>query len=126
MVAIDIMDNYNCKPLILTFKNQHIMKMIAKFVKALDVTSGMTERGEWQRGGMVLRTIGDNERLVAVTAFGENKVALCGQFKTDDVVQVDFAPESREFGDKWFTDLRLIRAQLLGGAPTNQQEGGVI
>lgn len=102
------------------------MKMIAKFVKALDVTSGMTERGEWQRGGMVLRTIGDNERLVAVTAFGENKVALCGQFKTDDVVQVDFAPESREFGDKWFTDLRLIRAQLLGGAPTNQQEGGVI
>lgn len=126
MVAIDIMDNYNCKPLILTFKNQHIMKMIAKFVKALDVTSGVSDRGEWQRGGMVLRTIGDNEQLVAVTAFGESKVALCEQFKTDDVVQVDFAPESREFGEKWFTDLRLIRAQLLGGAPTNQQEGGVI
>ena len=120
------MKDYKCKPLILTFKNQHIMKMIAKFVKALDVTSGVTDRGEWQRGGMVLRTIGDNERLVAVTAFGESKVAVCGQFKTDDVVQVDFAPESREFGDKWFTDLRLIRAQLLGGAPTNQQERGVI
>lgn len=102
------------------------MKMIAKFVKALDVTSGVSDRGEWQRGGMVLRTIGDNEQLVAVTAFGESKVALCEQFKTDDVVQVDFAPESREFGEKWFTDLRLIRAQLLGGAPTNQQEGGVI
>lgn len=101
------------------------MKMIAKFVKALDVTSGMTDRGEWQRGGMVLRTIGDNERLVAVTAFGENKVAMCGQFKTDDVVQVDFAPESREYGDKWFTDLRLIRAQLLGYATKYHEEGGV-
>lgn len=100
------------------------MKLIAKFVKALDVISGMTDRGEWKRGGMVLRTIGDNERLVAVTAFGESKVAMCGLFKTDDVVQVDFAPESREFGDKWFTDLRLIHAQILGGAPTNQQEGG--
>lgn len=101
------------------------MKMIAKFVKTIDVISGMTDRGEWQRGGMVLRTIGDNERLVAVTSFGENKVALCQQFKTDDVVQVDFAPESREINGRWFTDLRLIRAQLLSGAPTNQQEGGV-
>lgn len=100
------------------------MKMIAKFVKALDVTSGMSDRGEWQRGGMVLRTFDDNERLVAFTAFGENKVAMCGQFKPEDVVQVDFSPESREFDDKWYTDLRLLRAQLLGGAPTNQQEGG--
>lgn len=95
------------------------MRLIAKFVKALDVQSGMSDRGEWERGGMVLRTIGDNERLVVVTAFGESKVAMCGQFKTDDVVQVDFAPESREFGDKWFTDLRLIRAKFLGESTGN-------
>lgn len=100
------------------------MKLIAKFVKALDVQTGETDRGQWQRGGMVVRTIGDNERLVAITAFGEEKVALCSRFRVDDVLQVDFTPESREFNEKWFTDLRLIRVEFLGGAGANNEKGG--
>lgn len=98
------------------------MKMIVKFVKSLDQVSGETDRGQWTRGGMVVRTVGDNERLVALTAFGEDKVALCSSFATDDVLQVDFSPESREFNGKWFTDLRLIRAQLLGQKPAEKRE----
>lgn len=100
------------------------MKLIAKFVKSLDVVSGETDRGQWVRGGMVVRTFGDNEKLVAVTAFGEEKVKLTQQFHIDDVVEVDFAPESREFSDKWFTDLRLVRCKLLGQAATKAEEGG--
>lgn len=100
------------------------MKLIAKFVKSLDTVSGETDRGQWVRGGMVVRTFGDNEKLVALTAFGEEKVILTQQFHTDDVVEVDFVPESREFGGKWFTDLRLIRCKLLGQAATKGEEGG--
>lgn len=100
------------------------MKLIAKFVKSLDEVSGETDRGQWVRGGMVVRTFGDNERLVAVTAFGEEKVKLTQQFYIDDVVEVDFVPESREFADKWFTDLRLVRCKLLGQAATKAEEGG--
>ena len=90
------------------------MKLIGKFVKSLDVVSGETDHGQWVRGGMVVRTFGDNEKLVALTAFGEEKVDLTRQFYTDDVVEVSFVPESREFSDKWYTDLRLIHANLLG------------
>lgn len=100
------------------------MKLIAKFVKSLDAVSGETDRGQWVRGGMVVRTFGDNEKLVALTAFGEEKMKLTQQFCTDDVVEVDFVPESREFGEKWFTDLRLIRCKLLGQAATKAKEGG--
>lgn len=100
------------------------MKLIAKFVKVLDIVSGETDRGSWQRGGMIVRTFGDNEKLVAVTAFGEEKVKITQQFHIDDVVEVDFVPESREFGEKWFTDLRLIRCKLLGQAATKAEEGG--
>lgn len=98
------------------------MKMIAKFVKSLEQVMGETDRGQWTRGGMVVRTVGDNERLVALTAFGEEKAALCTSFAMDDVLQVDFSPESREFNGKWFTDLRLIRAQLLGQKPEEKRE----
>lgn len=100
------------------------MKLIAKFVKALDVVSGETDRGQWQRGGMVVRTFGDNEKLVAVTAFGNDKCAQVQQLHVDDVVEVDFIPESREFGEKWFTDLRLIRVKLLGQRPADAEKGG--
>lgn len=100
------------------------MKLIAKFVKSLDAVSGETDRGQWVRGGMVVRTFGDNEKLVALTAFGEEKVKLTQQFCIGDVVEVDFVPESREFGEKWFTDLRLIRCKLLGQAATKAEEGG--
>lgn len=100
------------------------MKLIAKFVKSLDAVSGETDRGQWVRGGMVVRTFGDNEKLVAITAFGEEKMKLTQQFHIDDVVEVDFVPESREFSDKWFTDLRLIRCKLLGQAATKAEEGG--
>lgn len=100
------------------------MKMIAKFIKALDVVSGETDRGQWCRGGMVVRTMGDNEKLVALTAFGEEKVALCQQFLVDDVIEVNFAPESREFGEKWFTDLRLVRVKLIGYSTKNNEKGG--
>lgn len=100
------------------------MKLIAKFVKSLDAVSGETDHGQWVRGGMVVRTFGDNEKLVALTAFGEEKVKLTQQFCTDDVVEVDFVPESREFGEKWFTDLRLVRAKLLGYSTRDYEEGG--
>lgn len=101
------------------------MRLIAKFVKALDVVSGETERGIWCRGGMVVRTLDDREQLVAFTAFGEEKCQACSALKADDIVQVSFQPESREFGEKWFTDLRLTSVQLVGvGAAFQSKKGG--
>lgn len=97
------------------------MKLIAKFVKALPVTEGETDRGHWMRGGMVVRTLDERETMVAFLAFGEEKTVLCGMFKTGDIVQVNFMPESREFDDKWFTDLRLLSVHQLG---TGVQKGG--
>lgn len=90
------------------------MRLIGKFVKTLDVISGETERGSWSRGGFVVRTLDDREQLVAFAAFGEEKCDICAQFRADDIVQVSFLPESREYGDKWFTDLRMIGVKLVG------------
>ena len=101
------------------------MRLIAKFVKALDIVSGESDRGAWCRGGMVVRTLDDREQLVAFTAFGEEKCAKCKELEVDDIVTVAFQPESREFGDKWYTDLRLSSVQLVGaGVQSQQQKGG--
>lgn len=100
------------------------MKLIARFVKKLDVISGETDRGAWCRGGMVVRTLDEREQLVAFVAFGEDKCNACASLHVDDVVQVNFIPESREFGEKWFTDLRMISVQVFGGAVQRPEKGG--
>lgn len=101
------------------------MRLIAKFVKSLDVISGETERGTWCRGGMVVRTLDDREQLVAFIAFGDEKCKMCAALKTDDIVQVTFVLESREFGEKWFTDLRILSVTLVGaGVAPQAQKGG--
>ena len=100
------------------------MRLIARFVKPLDVISGEGDRGLWYRGGMVVRTLDEREQLVSFTAFGEDKCNQCKALHVDDVVQVNFVPESREFGDRWFTDLRMISVQLVGGAVQRPKEGG--
>lgn len=92
------------------------MRLIAKFVKALDTVSGETERGSWSRGGFVVRTIDDREQLVAFTAYGAERIQSYSALKTDDVVEVAFVPESREYNDKWFTDLRMLKVALVGFA----------
>lgn len=92
------------------------MRLISKFVKSLDTISGETERGAWSRGGFVVRTIDDREQLVAFTAYGAERIQSFDGLKADDVVEVVFVPESREFNGKWFTDLRLLKVSLVGVA----------
>lgn len=92
------------------------MRLIAKFVKSLDTISGESVNGAWSRGGFVVRTIDDREQLVAFTAYGAERIQSYETIKTDDVVEVVFVPESREFNGKWFTDLRMLKVSLVGGA----------
>lgn len=97
------------------------MRLIAKFVKALETISGETNERTWSRGGFVVRTIDDREQLVAFTAYGAERIQSYSALKTDDVVEVVFVPESREFNDKWYTDLRMLKVALVGSAV---QKGG--
>lgn len=79
-----------------------------KFVQNLPKTSGESQRGPWVRGGFVIEYGEEYPRKVAFTSFGEERVAQHQAIPAGTPVQVKYAPESREFNDKWYTDLRVI------------------
>ena len=83
------------------------MNVIGNFILALTEVSGVTDRGEWVRGGLVVETQGSYPKKVALTAFGEEKVSMVRDLKEGGLVSVEFMPESREFGGKWYTDLKV-------------------
>ena len=87
------------------------MEISGKLIKILQEVRGESQRGPWVRGGFVIETDGEYPRQVAFTTFGEDRLALVAGIPLNSPVIVTFMPESREWQDKWFTDLRCSRIQ---------------
>lgn len=87
------------------------MEITGKLIKILAEVRGETQRGPWVRGGFVIETDGDYPRQVAFTTFGEDRLAMVKNIQLNTPVVVTFQPESREFQERWYTDLRCSRIQ---------------
>ena len=87
------------------------MEISGKLIKILPEVRGESARGPWVRGGFVIETDGDYPRNVAFTTFGEDRLAMVNSIALNSPVVVSFNPESREYQDRWYTDLRCNRIQ---------------
>lgn len=87
------------------------MEITGKLIQILPNVEGESARGHWVRGGFVIETGDDYPRKVAFTAFGEDRVAMVRNIPMMSPVVVTFTPESREFNERWYTDLRCSRVQ---------------
>lgn len=87
------------------------MEITGKLIQLLPEVSGESARGPWVKGGFVIETEGDYPRKVAFITFGEERVAMAKSIPMGTLVQVTFNPESREFNERWYTDLRASRVQ---------------
>ena len=87
------------------------MEITGKLIRILPETRGESQRGPWVRGGFVIETDGEYPRQVAFTTFGEDRLAMIQNIPINSPVVVNFTPESREFNERWYTDLRCSRVQ---------------
>ena len=101
------------KDKVLSINNKyHItMEITGKLIQILPNVEGDGQRGHWVKGGFVIETGDDYPRKVAFITFGEERVAMVKNIPMGQLVQVTFNPESREFNERWYTDLRCSRVQ---------------
>lgn len=92
------------------------MDITGKLIKILQEVRGESQRGPWVRGGFVIETEDTYPRQVAFTLFGEDRLAMLNSLVMNAPVVVTFSPESREFNERWYTDLRCIRVVPINGA----------
>ena len=97
------------------------MEVIGKFVKTLPEQRGTSQKGDWVRGGFVIETEEQYPKQVAFSLWGEDKVAIVRTMTIGTQIKVFFSPESREFKDKYFTDLRCFRIDVFGAINKTQQ-----
>ncbi len=76
---------------------------------------GTSARGDWQRQEVIFSMMdGAYERKVAVTFF--NKPADVLALKEGVTYNVSFNLESREYNNRWYTDVRAWRVQAADAA----------
>ena len=87
-----------------------------RIVKFLPKQEGDSQRGHWVKAGLVIEYGDEYPKKAAFSLFGEDRLQMCKGLKEGTLVQVSYNPESREYQDRWYTELNCIRLQAVGAS----------
>jgi hypothetical protein len=101
------------------------LELIGKLIKILPMQSGISARGSWSKQDFVIETLDQYPKKVCVSAWGERVNELSGA-NEGDVLRINFNVESREFNERWYTDVRAWRIEkqstgVASGAATSSE-----
>lgn len=83
------------------------MRLTGRIVALGDVISGENQAGQpWSKQIMVVEYDPEYHKSAAVEMFGEDKVKKLQSLKVGDLVGVEFSIDSRQYGDRWFVQLK--------------------
>ena len=98
------------------------MELIAKLVKKLSQEVGQGKNGQWIKGAFIAETEGEFPKKVHFTVWGENMVTTLDTIKEGELIKVYFSVESREYNERWYTDLKAYRIDSLMSVTPNQEQ----
>lgn len=91
------------------------LELIGKLIKVLPEVSGQSQKGPWSKQEFVIETLDASyPKKVCLTAWGD-KVADLKQYANGDTLKATFSAESREYNERWYTELRAFRIELAEG-----------
>ncbi|GAB3338344.1 hypothetical protein GCM10027299_50380 [Larkinella ripae] len=91
------------------------MELTGKLVKVLPEQSGQGKNGTWTKQQFVIETIDQFPKQVCLMAWGD-KTGELAQFAPGDTMRLAISIESREYNDRWYTDVRAWRIESAEGA----------
>ena len=91
------------------------LELVGKLIKVLPEVTGQGKNGPWSKQDFVIETLDSQyPKKVCMTAWGE-KVNDLKQFADGDTLKATFSAESREYNERWYTELRAFRIELAEG-----------
>ena len=96
------------------------LELSGKVVKLMPVQRGESQRGAWQKQDMIIETVEQYPKQVAITCWGE-KVDEIQKLQPGTQIKVGINIESREYNERWYTDVRAwkIDVETAGGSGLN-------
>lgn len=85
-----------------------MQSITGKIIKFLPRVEGESQRGPWVKAGFVIEYGDEYPTKAAFTIFGEQRIQQCAGLKEGMEVTVNYNPQSREYNDRWYTDLQCM------------------
>jgi hypothetical protein len=96
------------------------MELSGKIIQMLPIESGDSQRGSWQKRTMVIRNDSDKyPKPVAILLWGD---MVDTALSVGDEVTVHINIESREYRDRWFTDVKAWKIDRKEGGAVSKPE----
>ena len=87
-------------------------------IKVLPEVTGQGKNGAWVKQDFVLETEDQYPKKACFTAWGDKSADL-KTFSLGEKLKIQFSVESREYNERWYTDLRAIRIDATSGGSTS-------
>lgn len=84
------------------------LDVTGRLVKVLPQQRGQGKNGEWVKQDFIVETTEQYPKKVCFSAWGD-KVNDLTRVNVGDELMVSFNVESREYNERWYTDLRAWR-----------------
>ena len=84
-------------------------------VKVLPEVTGQGKNGVWVKQDFVLETEEQYPKKACFTAWGD-KAADLKTYSLGEKLKISFSVESREYNERWYTDLKAFRIDVAGSA----------
>ncbi|MEX0779305.1 MAG: DUF3127 domain-containing protein [Balneolales bacterium] len=101
------------------------MELKGKVFKVLPEQTGTGKNGPWRKQDFIIETEGQYPKKVCITMWGDK----IDQFaiKESESLTAHINIESREYRDKWFTDVKAWKVEKSGGGagPAPNQDGSI-
>jgi hypothetical protein len=88
------------------------MQLTAKLTTLLPIQTGTGKNGEWKKQDIIVETDGQYPKKVCISIWGD-KINE-GQLQIGNLLQIDFDIESREYNNKWYTDIKAWKIEVAG------------
>ncbi len=98
------------------------MEITGKVVKINKAMSGKSARGEWKKQELIIETEEQYPKQVCLINWND-KVDI-SSLTPGQKITVGINIESREFNERWFTDVKIWRLDLTDNAPSQQASSG--
>ena len=90
------------------------LEIKGKIVKILGVQVGNNAKGEWKKQEFVLETSDAYPKKICICVWND-KISALESHSEGDEVSVTFTVASREYNEKWYTDVTAQSIESLGG-----------
>ena len=92
------------------------LEIIGKLIKVMNPVTGDGKNGSWTKQEFILETFDQYPKKVCCSVWGD-KVDALRRFQVGDDVRASINLESREYNERWYTEIRAWKLDPASAAP---------